>query len=97
MANKIIIRPEAEFDLKEAFAWYEKQKEGLGKDFLAQIDNSINLIEETPRACQKIFKNVRRYLIHRFPCGIFYFINITEVIVIAIFHVKRNPAIWKSR
>jgi hypothetical protein len=34
MKYKVIISPEAEVDLKEAFSWYEDKRTGLGYDFL---------------------------------------------------------------
>lgn len=30
----VIVRPEAEDDLKDAFSWYEDKRTGLGYDFL---------------------------------------------------------------
>jgi len=37
MKYRIIVRPEAENDLKEAFFWYEDKRQGLGHDFLLQM------------------------------------------------------------
>jgi len=34
MKHRVIIRPESENDLKEAFSWYEDKRIGLGHDFL---------------------------------------------------------------
>ena len=39
MKYSVIVRPEAEHDLKEAFSWYEDNRTGLGYDFLLQIEN----------------------------------------------------------
>ena len=38
MKHKLIIRPEAEAELEEAFVWYEQQVAGLGSHFLLAID-----------------------------------------------------------
>ena len=38
MKYKVIIRFEAENDLKEVFLWYEDKRLGLGYDFLLQVD-----------------------------------------------------------
>jgi toxin ParE1/3/4 len=37
MAFNLIVRPEAEQDLSEAFRWYEERRKGLGHDFLLQV------------------------------------------------------------
>ncbi len=50
MQNKIIIRPEAEQDLSDAFDWYEDKRDGLGNDFLAQVKSALMLISQNPLA-----------------------------------------------
>jgi hypothetical protein len=37
MNYRLIIRPEAEWDLEDAFAWYELQEPGLGSEFVRAI------------------------------------------------------------
>lgn len=48
MKYKVIVRPEAEEDLKEAFSWYEDNRTGLGHDFLMHVDAGINFIKRNP-------------------------------------------------
>lgn len=48
MKYRVIIRPEAEGDLKEAFSWYEDKRKGLGYDFLLQVDGGLRFIERDP-------------------------------------------------
>tara|TARA_B100000315_G_scaffold57471_1_gene51752 strand:- start:992 stop:1471 length:480 start_codon:yes stop_codon:yes gene_type:complete len=71
MGYKVILRPKAELDLEDAYDWYENQLKGLGADLLAKVDDSLNIIKESPKIFPIIHKNIRRALIHRFPYGIF--------------------------
>ncbi len=48
MKYKLIVRPEAEDDLSEAFMWYESRREGLGFDFLLQVDAGFALLKGIP-------------------------------------------------
>ena len=48
MKYKVIVRPEAEDDLKATFSWYEDKRIGLGYDFLLQVDAGINFIYRNP-------------------------------------------------
>jgi len=48
MKYKVIVRPEAEDDIIEAFSWYEDKRTGLGYDFLLQVDAGINFIYRNP-------------------------------------------------
>ena len=48
MKYDLIVRPEAEAELAEAFEWYEQQVAGLGGRFLLSIDAAINSIRRDP-------------------------------------------------
>ncbi len=97
MKYKIIVRPEAEAELADAYAWYEQQVTSLGDDFILAVDAAINSIRRNPLQYPVVYKDIRRTLTHRFPYQIFFIVNKLQIVVIAVFHGMRNPAIWKSR
>lgn len=97
MTIKVYIRPEAELDLVDAAAWYESQQTGLGYQFLDEVSAMFLKIEETPLLYPNVHKNIRRALIHRFPFGVYYQVEKSEIIVFAVMHGSRNPKYWKSR
>jgi toxin ParE1/3/4 len=97
MTYELIIRPEAELDIGDAYQWYENQCQGLGRDLLLCIEASLFSIQRTPELYPIIYKNIHRALTRRFPYGIFYVIDGSKVIVIAIFHVRRDPKSWQNR
>jgi len=37
----LIIRPEAEEDLSESYGWYERQRPGLGDEFLLRVEAAL--------------------------------------------------------
>jgi hypothetical protein len=39
----------------------------------------------------------RRYLVRRFPYGIFYEVRPHEIKVLAVYHLHRDPAGWAAR
>jgi plasmid stabilization system protein ParE len=67
MNYRLIIRPQAEFDLEDAFAWYELQETGLGSEFVRAIDNCISTVGRNPQAYRQIYRQARRVLVRRFP------------------------------
>ncbi|HLG30991.1 MAG TPA: type II toxin-antitoxin system RelE/ParE family toxin [Candidatus Brocadiales bacterium] len=97
MKYKIIFRPEAENDLKEAFLWYEDKRRGLGYDFLLQVDAGLKFIARNPEIFPVTYKGTRKHLIKRFPYKIIYLIEKEKVIILAIIHGKRNPELIKKR
>ena len=62
MKQAVIIRPEAENDLKEAFSWYEDKRKGLGCDFLLQVDAGMMAIERNPTVHPTKYKGTRDIL-----------------------------------
>ena len=70
MKRPILITPEAEADIEEAYRWYEERLGGLGADFLGCLENGIESIRSNPETHPVVYRNVRRLLIRRFPYGI---------------------------
>ncbi len=97
MTYRLIIRPEAELDLEDAFLWYESQSSGLGSEFVRAVDTCISTIGRNPLAYKLIYQEARRVLVRRFPYALFYIVGEDTVFVIACFHSKRNPNNWQDR
>lgn len=97
MKYKVIIRPEAEDDLKEAFSWYEDKRTGLGYDFLLQVDAGINFISRNPEIHPIEYKGTRKHVIKRFPYKIIYLTEEEKIIILAVIHGKRRPDLIKKR
>lgn len=97
MAAELIVAPEAEQDLAEAYAWYEDQRTGLGEDFLDRVDASIEGILRAPEMYALIYKNYRRALVRRFPYAVFYEFENDTVTVYCVFNSSQDPEKWRRR
>lgn len=97
MKYSLIIRPEAENDLEQAFNWYEDKRIGLGYDFILQIDASFNFIKRNPEVNSIEYKGTRKYLVKRFPYKIIYLIDEEKIVILAVIHGKRNPDLTKNK
>jgi len=97
MAVKLVIVPEAEQDLAEAYAWYEQRRTGLGEEFLGCVDACIEVLSRSPRIYAVIHENYRRALVRRFPYVIFYEYLDEVVTVYSVFHTAREPTKWRER
>jgi plasmid stabilization system protein ParE len=93
----LIINPLAEGDLAEAQLWYEAQREGLGGEFLACVEAALDSIQRLPETPAKLYHDIRRVLIRRFPYGIFYRVDENKITVIAVYHARRDPRGWHER
>ncbi len=81
----------AKGDVEFAFVWYERQRRGLGFEFLDCLENSVKSIVDNPEIYKRVYACFRRCVIRRFPFSIFYTIEATEIIVHSVFDNRQNP------
>lgn len=78
-------------DVEMAFAWYERQRQGLGFEFLDCIETGLKSILENPEIYQLKYSNFRSCVIRRFPFSIFYTIEKAEIVVHSVFDDRQDP------
>lgn len=87
---RVIIRPNAEADAREAWEWYESRRPGLGDEFLLEIEAVVYSLKVDPERRPFYYLEFRRALTRRFPYKIFYRIEGERVMVFRILHSKRE-------
>jgi plasmid stabilization system protein ParE len=95
--TRVVLEPEAERDITDAYDWYEEQRSGLGERFLASVAESLEQIARAPKANPIVERNVRRKLLRTFPYSVLYRDSDDTLFVVACFHGKRDPAVWRRR
>ena len=90
-------RRQAFLEYAAAKRWYEKQRTSLGGEFEAEIERALFRACAAPRRFREVIPNVRRIRVHRFPFGIYYRVRGSQLIVLAVFHARRNPDSWRAR
>lgn len=93
----VVLRGEAQAEFDEAFDWYEAQQPGLGVAFIEQIQVVLDAIADNPSLYPIVFEDIRKVVVRRFPYCVFYRSHPDCVEIIAVFHAKRDPAIWRGR
>lgn len=96
---KSIILPLAKEDIQEAATWYNKQQEGLGKRFTAEIREKVHFIRQNPKALNVRYDGVRTAVLNMFPFMVHYTIDEKNkaIIISSVLHTSRDPELWKSR
>jgi toxin ParE1/3/4 len=98
MKRGLVLRSVAEKEFEDSIEWYEKQREGLGAEFRAIIEEYFQCIEDNPERFQKIRGEVRRAVVlRRFPFVIHFLIEPKRIVILSVFHTSRNPSIVKYR
>jgi plasmid stabilization system protein ParE len=68
----VVWLPEADADLKDARAWYENMRAGLGDRFALEIEATVDAIAEHPLQFPVVHRGRRRAGVRRFPYGILF-------------------------
>ncbi len=93
----MIFLPAARVELIAAQDWYEKESPGLGARCRAEIGVQIDRIATNPLQFPVLLKDVRRARLRRFPYGLFFRGLPEAAFVIACFHSRRDPMVWRAR
>jgi len=93
----LVVSVQAEWDITDAYIWYESCRSGLGKEFQLCLENGLNQIQRNPLIFQQRYHTVRIHFIRRFPYGIHYLVEEDAVRVLGVFHMARDPENWEDR
>ena len=85
------VQSEAIIDIQEAFEWYESLREGLGFEFIEEVESGYENICKHPQYYTAINEHFRRLKISRFPFIIIYEIEKNVVIINTVRHGSRKP------
>jgi plasmid stabilization system protein ParE len=95
--RRLDLTPEAEADLGEAYGWYRDRGATLAEEFLISLDACFASLQEFPEAHPAVHRGVRRALLRRFPYCVLYVLESSRILVIGVFHARRDPRAWRSR
>ena len=91
MRYKIQLSTLATIEILEAYDWYELQKQGLGEDFLIELDKFYQTLQKNPKTYSYYEKPVREGKVKRFPYTVVYEIFEITIMIYSVFMAKQNP------
>lgn len=97
MTRELIIRPAAADDMAEGLRWYNRQRAGLGLEFIECVEQTFDALTRTPEMHQKVYKDARRAVVRRFPYVVYYRVKPTATVILAVVHALQDPRRWQSR
>lgn len=97
MSLPVTFHRAASAEFIEASAWYESKRFGLALEFMAEIDRCVSQATEQPFQYAVVRDDIRRVVAHRFPYSIYFRAEEHRIVILAVFHGSRNPAIWLAR
>ena len=97
MTLRIVFRGAAKSEFEDAAVRYDEQRPGLGEEFTIEIEQAVAKAAAAPERYPIIFGDIRRAVARRFPFSVYFRIRSDSMVVLAVFHGRRNPVIWKRR
>jgi len=93
MAYVYILLPEAENDYQDSILWYLERSVSAADNFINQIENTLDILSENPFLGKCTFRNIYELKVKRFPFNVVYLIEEAnnKIVIVSIFHDKRNP------
>jgi plasmid stabilization system protein ParE len=97
MSVRVEFRRAATDDIEDAVDWYEGQKSGLGLEFLHEVHAALQRLLERPELYSPLHRDVRHCATRRFPFNIYFRLRAETIVVVAVFHARRDPRKWRGR
>lgn len=94
---EIAFHTDAAEEMRAAAAYYETRERGLGDQFLEEVEEGLQRIQQFPRLWPTYEGEYRRCLLKRFPFGLIYRTAPEQIFIVAVAHLHRRPGYWKSR
>jgi toxin ParE1/3/4 len=97
LTHLLVLTDQAELDLLETRDWYDRQRFGLGDDFMFAVDACFAQIERAPEAFVFSHERVRRALLKKFPYAVLFRVSEDEILIVGCLHTSRDRTSWEER
>jgi plasmid stabilization system protein ParE len=87
---RVIVKPDAELDIRQAHAWYQSINSDVAQRYLLELDSVLKLLVQFPLASPICLYTCRQYVMKRFPYLIIYECTAEIIFVHAVFHASRD-------
>jgi plasmid stabilization system protein ParE len=91
------MHPQAAEEAAAAREWYAARSERAAERFVAELDDAMEHIIDSPNQWPPYLRGTRQYTLRHFPYLVVYQATETTVRIIAVAHGRRKPGYWKSR
>ncbi len=89
--SSVFVTSLALIHLKESFDWYESQQTSLGEKFRFEVRECIDRLTTKTVDYQAYYESIRKVELKRFPYHLYYKREPERIVILGLFHIKRNP------
>ena len=84
-------------ELDDAFEYYNLQASDLGKKFVDEVLETIEIISKYPLSYPKNSESTRKAVLRKYPYNLIYSLFKDKIYIIALAHQNREPEYWIDR
>jgi len=83
----------ATIEYEDAINWYALRSKVASEKFIKAVNEKLDSISRNPQRYKNLYKNYYEVTTRKYPYCIVYLVeeSIREIIIVAIYHHKRNP------
>nr|WP_314628375.1 type II toxin-antitoxin system RelE/ParE family toxin [uncultured Noviherbaspirillum sp.] len=97
MSLQVTFHRDAQEEFLGAISWYQNKRSGLALEFMAEVERCKAMAAESPSRYASVEGGIRRIGLNRFPYIVYFRPEKNHIVVLGVFHTKRDPAIWPRR
>jgi len=97
MSRPVVVRPDAEADIRSTRAALDQARAGLGDRFADKLRDVFVRIERVPELYGVVSQDVRAARLKTFRHVVYYVVFADRVEVLAVLHGSRDASAWQSR
>lgn len=97
MSAPLALTPAADADVADARNWFEAQQTGRGDQFLVELRQQLDEIEQNPHQFGRVNPITRAAQLPISNFIVYYRITPHGVVVIAVQHTNADPQRWQQR
>lgn len=98
MIARVEFHEAARDEFREAARWYEDEREGLGREFLAAVEAALErAVRNGDPVLARGQRGKRKLVLRRFPYVLHVEIVDAGLFVWAVAHSRRRPGYWRER
>ena len=87
-----------EREVQEILDWYKKKSLSAAINFLSQLNDAENTIQENPFAYRRVSnQGIRRIVLKKFPYKVYFSIDNSIVYILAVIHFARSSRYVRTR
>lgn len=89
--------PAARAEVRRALKFYQKESLQAAEDFVAFLDDAIELVVSEPLIGHPFRGGCRRKVFTQFPYSLIYRLVGDDIQIVAVMHHRRKPDYWMKR